>query len=102
MGERLIKFTMGVRNMPSGKYMGFQLDIVDTRIKVNGRFSVFVDEIKYASNGWSVHDQVSGGSKSIVFFEEETLKELKDGMTIRMAIRFEKVSADYSGFFKVR
>merc|ERR1712008_515021 len=49
--EHTVEFTMGISNdaTDTDKRMGFRVDIVDTHIDVDGRFSVFVDEIKYVA-----------------------------------------------------
>jgi len=88
--EEMVEFELGIRNNLSDQYMGFSVEIIDTPMKMDEVFSVYVDKINYPVDACRFYNKSSGEDENIFFFEEEKLKEMKDGMTIRTAIRFEK------------
>eukprot|EP01083_Nonionella_stella_P299938 1021474_1 len=79
-------FDLGICDMSSGIYTGFQLQIkgLSSRSRVSGRSSIAVDELKWVSNGRMFTRLSAGQSKNILFFESDLLKDLSS-LTIRVA-----------------
>eukprot|EP01083_Nonionella_stella_P079839 219196_1 len=84
----MVKFCLGIRDRSFGDYTSFTLKIKDiSSSSVRGFFSLAVDELKWAINGYALNNLSHGQSKNISFFDKKLLDNL-NSLTLRISIIF--------------